>query len=350
MKILFVAPRYHTNQSYIVKTLREKGHNVYFFVSRIGKIENHSTFIYWKELKDIKPDIIIIRPHAKIFSYLSALYGIMLGSKIIFYEQINSKYVNFNKSNYYFYNLIRKIRFYLPLFIFKAAWMTPLLDKVDNILPNKCYFVPFAVPISHKKEKINSPIHFVMVAKYQMLKRHSLLIKAFHTLKESYNFKVTFIGELSNDGYPNPNEHMQTRQMIEKEINQLGLNNHINFTDNLSHSKLMENYKKYDVFILPTNNDNAAISVLEANGQGLPVICSDMSGTDTYVKDNYNGFVFKSDNLKSLKNNIEYFLENPSSIYDMSSNSIMHAKYNFSNESYYSNLKKLLACHFNIQL
>ena len=42
MKILFVAPRYHTNQTYIVKTLREKGHNVYFFVSRIGKTEDHS--------------------------------------------------------------------------------------------------------------------------------------------------------------------------------------------------------------------------------------------------------------------------------------------------------------------
>ena len=382
MKFLFVAPRYHTNQAHIIETLKDNGHEVFFLASRIGRIENHSLLIpkvlkinliskmiikifgpgpnfknyfpnfliLWKEIMKIKPNIIIIRPHGKIFSYLSVIYGIMLGSKIIFYEQVNSKYLNFNMSNNFLYNFIRKSKFYLPLFIFNAAWMTPLLDKNDNFMPNKCYYIPFAVPIFKKKEKVNSPVHFVMVAKYQILKRHSLLIKAFHELKESYKFKATFIGELSNDAYPNLNEHIQTRKIIEEEINEFNLNKQINFIDNLSHLNLMENYKNFDVFILPTSNDNAAISLLEANGQGLPVICSDMSGTDTYIENNYNGFVFKSDDITSLKEKIEFFLKNPLSIYKMSNNSINHAKLNFSNKSYYSSLGKLLSDHFDIKL
>ena len=42
MKILFVAPRFHTNQSTIVKTLINKGHRVYFHVSTIGPTEDYS--------------------------------------------------------------------------------------------------------------------------------------------------------------------------------------------------------------------------------------------------------------------------------------------------------------------
>ena len=45
MKILFVAPRYHTNQSLIVKGLLENEHKVKFLVQRKSNIENYSSII-----------------------------------------------------------------------------------------------------------------------------------------------------------------------------------------------------------------------------------------------------------------------------------------------------------------
>ncbi len=380
MKILFVAPRYHTNQTYIVKTLREKGHNVYFFVSRIGKTEDHSIirpkiikvnflsfiimklfgsgpnnknyfpnfYLYWKEIKVLKPDIIIIRNHGKIFTYMTALYGLIINSKIIFYEQVNTKYLK-NRKNI-LVDILRKIKFYLPLMTFKAAWMTPLLDKEEKYLPKKCFYVPFAVPVKNKKNKINEPVKFLMVAKYQYLKRHGLLLKALNNLKDKYKFQLTFIGEIDDRNHQIASENFEVRKNVEEEVINLGLNDRIDFIDNLEFKKMPDVYQKHDIFILPTCNDNAAISVLEANGQGLPVICSDMSGTDVYIKENYNGFVFPTDNLDILCEKIEIFLKNPLLIYEISQNAINYAQENFSSETYYYNFKELLKNQFNIRL
>ena len=41
MKIIFVAPRYHTNQVEIVKSLKANGHCIEFHVVLISKNENH---------------------------------------------------------------------------------------------------------------------------------------------------------------------------------------------------------------------------------------------------------------------------------------------------------------------
>ena len=42
MKFVFVAPRFHTNQYEIVKTLQNNGHDVEFNVVEIGHTEDHS--------------------------------------------------------------------------------------------------------------------------------------------------------------------------------------------------------------------------------------------------------------------------------------------------------------------
>ena len=76
-------------------------------------------YLYWKEIKVLKPDIIIIRNHGKIFTYMTALYGLIINSKIIFYEQVNTKYLK-NRKNI-LVDILRKIKFYLPLMTFKAV-------------------------------------------------------------------------------------------------------------------------------------------------------------------------------------------------------------------------------------
>ena len=43
MKIAFLAPRYHTNQISLVKYLLKKKNQVSFYVTRVGKSEDHSS-------------------------------------------------------------------------------------------------------------------------------------------------------------------------------------------------------------------------------------------------------------------------------------------------------------------
>ena len=40
--ILFIAPRYHTNQISVCKTLKKNGYNVEFFAKHFGKIEDYT--------------------------------------------------------------------------------------------------------------------------------------------------------------------------------------------------------------------------------------------------------------------------------------------------------------------
>ena len=178
-----------------------------------------------------------------------------------------------------------------------------------------------------------------MVAKYQYLKGYYLKL---NNLKDKYKFQLTFIGEIDDRNHQIASENFEVRKNVEEEVINLGLNDRIDFIDNLEFKKMPDVYQKHDIFILPTCNDNAAISVLEANGQGLPVICSDMSGTDVYIKENYNGFVFPTDNLDILCEKIEIFLKNPLLIYEISQNAINYAQENFSSETYYYNFKELL--------
>ena len=42
MNILFVAPRFHTNQFELVKSLISEGHKIDFHVSLVRNTENHS--------------------------------------------------------------------------------------------------------------------------------------------------------------------------------------------------------------------------------------------------------------------------------------------------------------------
>ncbi len=114
MKLLFVAPRYHTNQVQLIKKLLEQKHEIFFHVASIGPTEDHSlikpirhkqsklsVFIeklfknggvnnknyfpapasYLKAFKQLKPDIIIIRDPYKLFSMMAAFYARLTKNK-----------------------------------------------------------------------------------------------------------------------------------------------------------------------------------------------------------------------------------------------------------------------------
>src|SRR5688500_11342817 len=120
MKILFVAPRFHTNQVQVIKKLHEKQHAIFFHVACIGPTEDHSlltplhykqsrlsVFIerilgkggvnkryyfpklvsYWRVIRQLKPDIVVIRDPYKLFSLMAAVYALLTKAKIVFYTQ-----------------------------------------------------------------------------------------------------------------------------------------------------------------------------------------------------------------------------------------------------------------------
>lgn len=377
MKVLFVAPRYHTNQVHIVRTLLERGHEVHFHVAVHGFTEDHSLLrpavipesrlsalirkvfgdggpnrqryfpkprVYWHAIKELSPDVVIIRLHGWVFSYMAAITAKLCGASVVFYQQQELSTLAHLAGTASLKARARWIKFQFRLLVFGAAWMTPLSQKGSAVpLPARCYYVPFAVPVPGRRSVGGGGrIRFLMIGKYQPRKKHLLFVKAVATLVERYDFEVTLVGEVSNQG------HESLKGEVLHEIAALGLEGRIRLMDNVPYGQIGDLYRAHDVFVLPASHEPAAISVLEAMGHGMPVICSDTCGTRTYVQEGINGFVFESDNHHSLANGLKRFLAEPTLCEDMSARASACAKKQASSEVYYEYFVHMITKHFGI--
>ena len=152
--------------------------------------------------------------------------------------------------------------------------------------------------------KINNPLRLLMIGKYYERKKHHLLIEALITIKKKYDFHLTVVGEVSNA------KHKNNLLRIKNQISNGGIDDKVDFLNNIPFNRMKSIYASHDLFILPASNEPASISLLEAMGYGLPAICSDTCGTKTYIKNNYNGSIFKTNNVSSLIEKICNYFEN----------------------------------------
>lgn len=371
MKILFIAPRFHTNQVEMVRVLKNQGHHVRFFVSLIGHTEDHTdlkplvleesrlsrvlrkcfgdggvnqrrffpaVINFYRLMGEFNPDVVIIRIHGFAFTYLSAFFARLIGSRVIFYQQVNPQVLRklFRGGVRGF---LRKINFSFRLFLFEASWMTPLPEphNAAGRLPRRCYFIPFALPIANEEKIHNTSVNFLVVGKYQKRKNQLLLLEAASKLADFYDFRITFVGEVSTP------EHSAMRCIVEDAVLTSGLRDRVVFLDNAPYKRMFELYRSHDVFVLPASHEPASISILEALGQGLPVVCSDSCGTKNYIRDGLSGFIFSSDDVESLRNIMVRFLSDPNLCVLMSKEASKAAKNCIAPEVFYGRFMAMLA-------
>src|SRR3989344_1026405 len=104
MKFLFIAPRFHNNQYYWVKSLTDHNHEVRFWVWRKEPLENYSALTpsliprssfglpkilsCYREMKALDPDIVVVRdPRSFLFVFVSMLIARMQKRKVFIYSQ-----------------------------------------------------------------------------------------------------------------------------------------------------------------------------------------------------------------------------------------------------------------------
>jgi glycosyltransferase involved in cell wall biosynthesis len=83
----------------------------------------------------------------------------------------------------------------------------------------------------------------------------------------------------------------------------------INFYPNVK--KINNHLSNFDCFIMPSYSEGMSRSLLEAASSGLPILCSNIPGCREIVKSNFNGFLFKPKNIRSLSNSIIKFIHLP---------------------------------------
>ena len=235
--------------------------------------------------------------------------------------------------------------YWIKMYFFKAKFFSPLFYDIDNFpnLPKYCFYLPFVVNLPNHVEEFSKKeiIKFLMVAKFQARKNHILLLEALSEIKDSYFFELTIVGEVATPG------QFDLFELVQNKISNLKLDRNVKLLLNIPFHQMQSIYLEHDVFILPATNEPASISILEALGYGLPVICSNTCGTSVFVKNGETGYTFENNSLSSLKSVINSLLSKSSNLQLLKGNVKLHANRNFSPNVYYENFMKNLKHNIN---
>jgi glycosyltransferase involved in cell wall biosynthesis len=221
------------------------------------------------------------------------------------------------------------------------------VDGIDTI---DRHYIPFIVDpnqlheINRDDYFRNGHVNIISVGQFHLeRKKHILLIDAVRELLPKYDIRLTLVGHLKCENSPN-------YQQIKNYIYSNDLDEKINIMTNLVYSRLQKEYTNHDLYVLPSENEPAAMSHLEAMSHGLPVICSDSNGTDNYISEGINGYVFQSNNLDDLTEKIEAIISDRSALIDMGCQSQMIVKQNHLPAHFCSQFNDILKTVSEIQV
>lgn len=381
MKIIYIAPMFHTNQVPIVKGWLEHGHDVEFICHYRGKTENHNyctpfvlgysrifkcmqAIYMWfchashklssypeafqdrlgfpsmrklaKHLQRVSPDVVILRERS-LYSICAYFVCRMLKLNCVLY----------NQTPLWDYEPPRND---LPHRIVKSLTpsirMTPVFGNPDTgYLDTNTFYVPFVIdPHLEPSRKIwfsDGIIHLLCVGKYEERKHQLMLLQILNNLLLQYPLHLTLVGEMSTE------YHQNYFQKIQAYISEYHLEGKVTCYTNCNPADMENFYRAADLFLLPSTGEFASISQLEAMSYSLPVVVSDTNGSACYIEDQKNGFLFRDNDAQDLEKKLEKLLSNTQAITEMGAYSYQLVTQKYSFRNYQENIEKLIALTAN---
>jgi glycosyltransferase involved in cell wall biosynthesis len=329
-RYLFCLPRYHTNLVQWVRILQENGHYVSIHVSTTGKTENYNqvtpkrfdaSFLsrciseiapsstpklrhtpgflsYFRVMKHEAPDVVIVRGVTYWFSRTAALSAILQRRKLVIYDQEDAE--------------PRAWSTWLRRALFRSVGIPHYTARLprDGTRQTSGGAIPLPFGGTSHKNKIDTKSHYgrsvrlLMVAKYRTRKAHHNLIHALSRIQNPPMFTLTFCAEMAS------NDDQLYKEGLISAASNLGLIDKIRFIENIPHDQMPDVYREHDVFILPSQNEPAAVSPIEAAWNGCAVLISRDSGTRNYMPDGED-FEFSSDNIDEMARVVGLAIQNP---------------------------------------
>ncbi len=346
MKFLYVAPRYHTNQTDIMKGLKKQGHEVCFISHYAALIEDYSCvtpvvlgyaklyqiidYIYVKvihrkdpeaivyrirhgfpPLRRLKklicgfaPDLVILRERS-VYSIAAYLICRKRGYPCILYNQ-NPLWSAPAKKDI-MHRIVNRMT--------PALRMTPVMGekRPGTAISENDYFVPFVIdPRRAPGERSyfrDDTVHILCIGKYEIRKHHLLLLQTVEKLLangksdgmdgrkdgrtegkadgRTGGIRLTLIGEATN--------HFQKEycEQVRQYVAEHHMEDIVTVKTNMPRDRMEAEYLAADIYVIPSTREMASVSQLEAMSYSLPVICSDKNGTACYVEDGVTGYLFR---------------------------------------------------------
>ena len=365
MRVMYVAPRFHTNQSAVVKGWIERGDTVTFISYYKAIIEDYSyvepivlgfsplyypiDYLYmnvirrndpantafkinhgfppiWrlrKVMKREKPDLVILRDRT-LYTMVAYWFCRRYGYTSILYNQ--SPLWEFPSRRNFLHRLVRK---WTP-----QKRMTPVIGQQEpgKQIEDHSFYVPFvAEPRMSPEQKEyfqDKKIEILSIGKFEPRKHHIMMIEVAAELAGEFaDIHLTIIGEatgrLQKEHLAEVREYVKSHQ----------LERLVDIQINVPRKKTDEYYAKTDIFVIPSTREMASISQLEAMSFSIPVIISNKNGSAGYVENEKNGYYFEDSNQESLREKLKKLLADKAKIKEMGkySYNLVTEKYTFTN-------------------
>lgn len=378
MRVLYIMPRYHTNQCSIMKGWKEHGDQIAMFVQFQGRIENYESVTpvvvgysrmymavqnlwthvikrkdpYAKDLrlrygwppmhrmerliKEFQPDIVICRERSW-YTMASYLICKRLGIRTFLYNQSPIWAEPSFWHDDFLHRLVNKncpqIR-YTP--VQKIG-----IDTVGKVCGDRAYFAPFVVePICSPEERIyycNGLIHLFAIGKYQERKNHIMLLRVMERLLDRYpNLHLEIAGECSD------HFHEEYYQSLQKYLAEHQLESYVDLHRNLSGDQVKDIYRHTDLFILASTREPAAVSCIEAMAASIAAISGTDNGTADYIIPGVTGEVFKDCDEEDLYVKIDSILTRKENIPAMGREAYNHVCTHFQFRNYYETIMQMV--------
>ena len=130
--------------------------------------------------------------------------------------------------------------------------------------------------------------------------QHILLDAAQQIKQQGHSFHLTFVGE------------GEDRLSLEDQIRDLHLEEQVSLTGALGQDRVMDYYRKADLFVLPSFAEGVPVVLMEAMALELPVISTRITGIPELIEDGQNGLLVTPGNSVELAESIVRILKSKS--------------------------------------
>ena len=374
MKVMYMSHRYHTNQNTIMKGWKEHGDTICFLSQYAGKIEDYTY---------VKPIVVGYSPIFLAFYkfYVNVLkkndpaamdIRLKVGVPPIFklrklIRDFDPDLVIMRERSVYTICMTAICRLYkypVILYVMNPVWEKPKKDLAHRLVwklvpkyrltPSKvvgldytgkekdacAFFAPYLMePQLAPEERDYVPegkIRILEIGKYEERKNHKMMVRAFERLADKYPISLTIVGEVSNDF------HRKYYQELKEYIDAHQLNDRITLKMNLKKPDMMEEYKRADLFVLPSTGEPGSVTNLEGMAFSIPVICGEDNGTACYIEQGKTGYVFKDNDEEDLIAKMEDIISDTEKLKEMGRNAYGHVKEHFQFDSYYKCIEEIM--------
>ncbi|MCS0654821.1 glycosyltransferase family 4 protein [Cytobacillus firmus] len=322
MRFLYVAPRFHTNQYYSIKSLLNK-HEVFFWAcyndfseiylpieyekikfslfskrtasrlpdkNRMKYLRKRAlpNFVWLiKRFIQINPDVVVIRD----WSYTNIIIAVLskfARKKCILYNQFPVYNSELKQEKHIFNSLYN-------------ARISPVYGS-GSIKNKKDHFVPFVIEKSEARNRRyfkDNKINILIIGKYTKRKRIYEFIKHLNCKEYMKYYRITVIGQATSK---EQKEYYNKCQSIKGE--------NVELLKNIPYETISKYYLDNDIFILTSEDEPASYSIIEAMRYGLVVFSPDENGTSNYIDNGKNGYIYSTKDFDFVLNKVNLLEKN----------------------------------------